>query len=492
MNSLFDKVLIANRGEIAVRITRTLRRLGIRSVLAAVSEELDTPAAQAADEVVQLEGCDAVAAYLDADQMIRTAQAAGAGAIHPGYGFLAENADFAEAVTAAGLTFIGPSASVIRLMGDKINSQAFARQHGFSGATLEAEEDDPATFADRVRKFGFPLVIKAAAGGGGRGMQIVRSEAELTGALSLARSEAQRFFGDGRVYVERYIERSRHIEVQILADRHGNCIHVLERECSIQRRFQKLIEECPAPGLPPETRDALYQEAVGIARAAAYEGAGTIEFLFGPDGSFSFLEMNTRLQVEHPVTELVTGIDLVEQQLRVAAGERLSITQEDVSANGHAIECRVCAEDPENDFAPATGRVRRVRLPDPDYVRIDSGIDDGSQVTTLFDSMLMKLCAHGQDRMEAIDRMQSALINTAVLGVKTNTRYLAGVVDHQAFRHGELHTGFLREHADELRQVPDTDTIHAAVLAVALSDRSFLEAINAAPALHRAIGHWRN
>ena len=363
-------------------------------------EDLHSPAAKAADEVVELTGAESVAAYLDADQIIEKAQAAGVQAVHPGYGFLAENADFAEAVTAAGLTFVGPSASCIRLMGDKINSRNFVMQHGFSVSNTVTEEGAPGTFVDRVQDLALPIVVKAAEGGGGKGMHIVTAWSEFDSALTIARSEAWRYFGDERVYVERYIERPRHIEVQILRDRHGNCIHLLERECSIQRRFLKLIEECPAQSLTPETRAALHREAVGIARAAGYEGAGTIEFLLAPDGSFSFLEMNTRLQVEHPVTELVLGTDLVEQQLQIAAGSELSIQQGSVTASGHAIECRVCAEVPENDFSPASGRLGLVRLPDGANLRIDSGVDRGTEVTASFDSMLMKHCAHGVDRAD--------------------------------------------------------------------------------------------
>ena len=492
MTQLFDSVLIANRGEIAVRIARTLRDLGIRSVISTVREDLHSPAARAADEVIELTGEEPVAAYLDADQIIAKARAAGVQAVHPGYGFLAENAEFAEAVTTAGMTFVGPSASCLRLMGDKINSRQFVMEHGFSVSDTVTAEEHSATFSDRVQALGLPIVVKAAAGGGGKGMHIVSAWSEFDSALALARSEARRYFDDGRVYVERYIERPRHVEVQILADQHGNCIHLLERECSIQRRFQKLIEECPAPSLAPATRAALHQEAVGIAKAAAYEGAGTIEFLLAPDGSFSFLEMNTRLQVEHPVTELVLGIDLVEQQLRIAAGYELSIQQDSVAAKGHAIECRICADVPENEFSPATGRLGLVRIPDEAGIRVDSGVDQGSEVTAHFDSMLMKLCAHSVNRTAAIDHIKNALDRTVLLGVPTNVGYLSRVVDHEAFRQGRLHTGFLHEHADEISRTPDEETLRAAVLAAALSDHSFIEAADAVPALHRAIGNWRN
>jgi len=486
----FEAVAIANRGEIALRIARTLRRLGIRSVLLAHPLDATSPAATAVDEVVPLEG-EPVAAYLDAAGIVEAAAKAGAQAIHPGYGFLAENATFAELVGEGGMSFVGPSPAVIRLMGDKIASRAFAAQHGFRISASAQEEDDPGSFAERAEAVGFPLLVKASAGGGGKGMHIVRGAEELEDAVLLARSEAERYFGDGRLYAERYVEEPRHIEVQVLADRHGTCLHLFERECSIQRRFQKLIEECPAPRLEPGVRDAMHREAVGIAAAAGYEGAGTVEFILGRDAAFSFLEMNTRLQVEHPVTEAVTGIDLVEQQLRVAAGEPLALSQDEVRIDGHAIECRICAEVPEEGYRPATGTLRLVREAAGPGVRLDSGVQQGSRVSAAFDPMLAKLIVHGPSRDETIVRLRAALAATVLLGVRTNTNFLGDVVDHPAFRAGALHTGFLEAHSAELAH-DDEASERLAVALAAATNRAFMDPVRAVPALHAAIGGWRN
>jgi acetyl/propionyl-CoA carboxylase alpha subunit len=376
-------------------------------------------------------------------------------------------------------------------MGDKIASRDFVREQGFHVSQSATEEEAPGSFAARAAAIGFPLLVKASAGGGGKGMHVVRDTAALPDAIERARGEALRYFGDGRLYAERLIEAPRHIEVQILADRHGACLHLLERECSIQRRFQKLVEECPAPSLDADVRASLHREAVGIARAAGYEGAGTVEFILAPDGSFSFLEMNTRLQVEHPVTEMVTGIDLVEEQLRIAAGEPLRFTQADVRSDGHAIECRLCAEVPEQDFRPATGRLLLVREPEGSGIRIDSGVRQGSEVTASFDPMLAKLVAHAPDREGAIARARQALRNTVLLGVATNTDYLERVLAQPAFAAGEVHTGFLASHADAL--VADDESIaRAAVAIAALTQRPFQEAALAVPDLQAAMGRFRN
>jgi propionyl-CoA carboxylase alpha chain/3-methylcrotonyl-CoA carboxylase alpha subunit/acetyl-CoA/propionyl-CoA carboxylase biotin carboxyl carrier protein len=492
MSPPFASVLIANRGEIAVRIARTLRRMGIRSVLACHPVDASSPAARAVDDVAMLEGGDPLASYLDGKQIVERALQSGAQAVHPGYGFLAENAAFAASVTSAGLSFIGPPADAIALMGDKVASRAFAAAQGCSISASAVEDDAPDAFADRALALGLPLLIKASAGGGGKGMQIVRDAAQLRPAIERARSEATRFFADGRLYAERYLDRPRHIEVQVLADAHGRCIHLYERECSIQRRFQKLIEETPAPNLSPALREALCREAVIIASAAGYRGAGTVEFILAPDGSYSFLEMNTRLQVEHPVTELVTGIDLVEQQVRIAAGEPLPFPREGVTSRGHALECRICAEVPEQGFVPATGMVRLLREPTGEGIRFDAGIAEGSVVRPIFDPMLAKLIAHGSDREQAIARLQRALGELVLLGVACNADYLARVVGHPAFRAGELHTAFLSDHELALAPLDDEAGARAAVAAAALSHPCFLDAARAVPPLHRAIGRWRN
>ena len=488
-----DSVLIANRGEIALRITRTLRRLGIRSVVAHHRVDRDSPAVRAADAGVELEAAEPIAAYLDADQIAAAAARIGADAVHPGYGFLAENARFAEAVAKVGVRFIGPPPEVIRLMGDKIAARRFAAQHGFRVAPAVLEEGDREGFPGRARALGFPLLVKPAAGGGGKGIVRVSSEAELEPALARSRAEAARYFGDDRLYVERSVERPRHVEVQVLADGHGACVHLFERECSVQRRFQKLVEETPAPGLADDLRAALWSEAVGIARAAGYEGAGTVEFVLAPDGGFFFLEMNTRLQVEHPVTELVTGVDLVEQQVRVAAGERLRFGQAQLRSSGCAIECRICAEDAEGGFLPTTGALLLVREPAGPGVRFDGSLAPGQAITADFDPLLAKLVAHGATREEAIARACRALAETVLLGVTTNAAFLGRVLASPAFARGDLHTGFLAEHAAALAAPDlDADERRALFAAAALAHPGFREQVLAVPEPQRFLGAWRN
>ena len=488
-----EKVLIANRGEIVVRIARTLARLGIASAAVVHPEDEGSPAALAVDEACPIMGETPVAAYLDAQQIIGVVKRIGADGLHPGFGFLAENADFAEAVEAAGIRFIGPGADVIRLMGDKIASRRFVASRGFSLTPSASEEDDPATFVDRASRIGFPLLIKAAAGGGGKGMQIVHDPLELPRAIERARSEAERYFADGRIYAERYVLQPRHVEVQILADEHGRCLHLGERDCSIQRRFQKLIEETPAPALPRALRDRICQQAVEIARAAGYRNAGTVEFVLAPDGTFFFLEMNTRLQVEHPVTEMVTGIDLVEQQLRIAAGEALLFDQSALRFEGASIECRICAEDPGTGFSPAVGDLLLVHPPEGEGVRWDSGIATGQTVTTAFDPMLAKLIVHAETREAAIGRAREALSETVILGCTTNLAYLERVLAHADFGAGRVDTDFLATHRDALARDPvDADEKAAILAAAALSNRDFRNRVEAVPEPHASMGPWRN
>jgi acetyl/propionyl-CoA carboxylase alpha subunit len=487
------KVLIANRGEIAVRVASTLRRLGIRSAAVVHAADADGPAARAVDEVCPIEGETPVAAHLDAEAIVAIAREIGADALHPGYGFLAENAPFAEAVEAAGIRWIGPSPQAIRLMGDKIESRRFVAAAGHPLTPSASEEEDPASFAARAAAIGFPLLVKASAGGGGKGMQIVRDAAALPGAIELARSEALRYFADDRIYAERYVESPRHIEVQILADAHGRVLHLGERDCSIQRRFQKLVEETPAPNLDPALRDRICAQAVEIARAADYRNAGTVEFVLAPDGAFYFLEMNTRLQVEHPVTEMVTGIDLVEQQVRIAAGEPLTLRQEEIRFEGAAIECRICAEDPDHDFRPAVGPLLRVRPPEGPGVRFDGGIREGQEVTTAFDPMLAKLIVHGRDRDEAIARARQALRDTVVLGCTTNAAFLERVLAQPEFVAGLVETGFLPRHAAALaRPVLSAEERRSVLAAAALSNRDFLERVEAVPEPQASMGAWQN
>ena len=484
----FDTVLVANRGEIACRVLRTVRRLGLRGVAVYHFADRDAPHVAMADEAYELTASAPTAAYLDVAQIVAACRATGAQAIHPGYGFLAENAGFAAAVSDAGLVFVGPDADVIRLMGDKIASRDFARAHGVPVAPSATDEGDRADFLRRAAAIGFPLLVKASAGGGGKGMKVVGSADALDDSVTVAASEALRYFGDGRVYAEKLVQGPRHIEVQVLGDGEGNVVHLHERECSIQRRHQKIVEEAPAPRLSPELKDRICAAAVQLAAASCYRNAGTIEFILGSDGEFYFLEMNTRLQVEHPVTEEVTGIDLVAEQLRVAAGHGLSFRQDEIRVSGHSIEVRICAEQPEKDFRPATGTVGVLLWPED--ARIEAGIVEGQAVTAAFDSMVAKLVTTGADRAEAADRMEKALDELVLLGVPNNADYLRRVIAHPGFRAGELDTGFLTRHADDL--LPPDDLPPEAVAAALLADAEFRGVIVNVPPLHAAMGRWRN
>lgn len=487
-------VLVANRGEIACRVMRTLKRLGRRAIAVYHHEDRLAPHVAMADLAIELKGAVPTGAYLDQVQIIAACKEAGAEAIHPGYGFLSENAGFAEAVTAAGLVFIGPAHDSMHLMGDKIRSRDYARAQGVPVApSFEiGAEAGPDAFDAAARSVGFPLLIKASAGGGGKGMKIVRSKDELAGAANLAISEAKRYFGDGRIYAERLVERPRHIEVQVLGDGKGNVLHFGERECSIQRRYQKIIEEAPAANLPEKLRSDICAAAVRLAAAARYRNAGTVEFILGASGEFYFLEMNTRLQVEHPVTEMVYGIDLVELQIKVAERGELPMKQSDIVARGHAIEGRLCAEEPERDFRPATGRIGLFRAPQGDGIRFDGGIREGQMVTPAFDSMLAKVIAHGSSRDEATLRLQQAFRDLVLLGVPNNGDYLARILGQRAFADGALHTGFVVEHAEALRESAAPRQAAIALIAAALGCHDLRATIADVPALHAQIGHWRN
>ncbi len=492
MTARFKKVLVANRGEIALRVLRCLRELGIPSVIVYHAVDCDSTAVQTADEAVEIRGDTPAAAYLDIEQIVDVCKTHEIDAVHPGYGFLAENADFACALNKAGVTFVGPSVEAIELMGDKIRSREFVEKHGFPvPPSVSMDVDDPG-FVKAVEEMGFPVVIKASAGGGGKGMSIVRSSEELDKTIRVAASEAEKYFGDKRVYVERYFENTRHIEVQVLGDGE-NVVHLFERECSIQRRFQKVVEEAPSPALDDEQRAAICETAVGIAKAANYSSAGTVEFLYTQEGEYFFLEMNTRIQVEHPVTEMVTGVDLVAEQLRVAAGLPLRLAQNDITLYGHAIECRLCAEDPGNDFLPETGRVLYVREPTGEGVRFDSSLYRGLRVTVAFDPMLAKLIVHGADRDAATMSAVAALAETVVLGVRTNAAYLARILQLPAFADGATDTGFLPRHADALLDKQDDPRVTNAALAVGLlSERGYRAVVDATPAPYGEIGRWRN
>ncbi|WP_430646229.1 acetyl/propionyl/methylcrotonyl-CoA carboxylase subunit alpha [Agromyces sp. GXS1127] len=446
MRPPFDRVLVANRGEIAVRVIRTLKRLGIRAIAVYSDADADAPHVALADEAVRIGPAAVAESYLDTARIVRAALETGAQAIHPGYGFLSENAAFGRACAEAGIVFVGPGELALEVMGDKIRAKRHVEASGVPvvpGVSEPDATDDE--LLDAAPLVGFPILVKPSAGGGGKGMQVARDQTELEHALPAARRVARAAFGDDTLLLERFVERPRHIEVQVLADAHGNVIHLGERECSLQRRHQKVVEEAPSPLLDAATRERIGAAACDAARSVEYLGAGTVEFLVSdaaPD-EFFFIEMNTRLQVEHPVTELVTGIDLVEQQLRIAAGEPLAISQEGVRMTGHAIEARVYAESPERGFLPATGDVLAWRAPDGDGVRVDAGIRSGQQVTADYDPMIAKVIAHGADRAEAIARLDAALADTVLLGVETNIAFLRALLAHPDVRAGHLDTGLI-------------------------------------------------
>jgi 3-methylcrotonyl-CoA carboxylase alpha subunit len=458
---MFDKVLIANRGEIACRVIRTLKRLGVRSV--AVFSQADRGAlfTRLADEALEIGPAPASESYLRVDRILEVARRTGADAIHPGYGFLAENAGFARACAAQAVRFIGPAPEAIDAMGLKHAAKALMEQAGVPVVPgYHGDDQSDARLSTEAERIGFPLLIKAVAGGGGKGMRRVDAARELGAALAAARREAESAFGDGRVLLERYLEKPRHIEVQILADRYGKTLALHERDCSTQRRHQKIVEEAPAPGVSPELRKVLGHTAVRAARAVHYEGAGTVELIadaahaLSPE-RFYFMEMNTRLQVEHPVTELITGLDLVEWQLRVASGERLPFEQTSLPLRGHAIEVRLCAEDPATDYLPKTGELLHVRWPAAsDALRVETGVEAGDQVSVFYDSMIAKLVAWGEDRGAAIRRLTRALRETQVAGVETNQAFLRAILEHAAFRAEDVHTGFLSDHRAELLREP--------------------------------------
>lgn len=450
-HALFKKILIANRGEIACRIVRTARRMGIATVAVYSEADRDALHVEMADEAVAIGPGPAAQSYLVIDNIVEACRATGAEAVHPGYGFLSERTAFAEALRAAGITFIGPNPRAIAAMGDKIESKRFARAAGVS--TVPGNLDvirDPAHAAAIAEGIGYPVMIKASAGGGGKGMRIAYSSAEVADGFARASSEAAASFGDDRIFIEKFIENPRHIEIQVLGDRHGNVIHLGERECSIQRRNQKVLEEAPSPLLDPETRALMGAQAVALAKAVDYDSAGTVEFVAGQDRSFFFLEMNTRLQVEHPVTELVTGLDLVEEMIRVAAGEPLRLAQEDVHMSGWAVEARVYAEDPTRGFLPSTGRLVTYRPPDGGTVdgvtvRVDTGVGEGGAISIFYDPMIAKLVTHGATREAAIAAQSAALDAFAIGGIRHNIAFLSALMAHPRWREGRLSTGFIAE-----------------------------------------------
>ncbi len=480
---MFKTLLIANRGEIACRVIRTARRLGLRTV--AVYSDADAGAlhVRLADEAHRIGPAAPAESYLRVDAILAAAKASGADAIHPGYGFLSENAAFAEACEAAGIAFVGPPGASMRAMGSKAGAKDLMAAAGVPvvpGYTGEAQ--DAATLVAEAARVGFPLMIKAAHGGGGKGMRVVRSAAEFEAALASCQREAQGAFGRDRVLLERYIETPRHIEIQVFADAHGQVIHLGERECSAQRRYQKVLEESPSPFLDAAGRDAMGAAAVQAARAIGYRNAGTVEFIVGADGAFFFMEINTRLQVEHPVTEMVTGLDLVEWQLRVAAGEPLPLAQDAIRHQGHAIEVRLYAEDPAKGFLPGSGRLQQLRLPEAgDGVRIDAGVEEGDTVTIHYDPMIAKLIVHAADRPAALAAMARALAATEITGPKSNVEFLERLVRDPSVVEGTIHTGYLDAHLERVLPAPQAaPRAVLALVAAVLATRDAAEARRAA------------
>jgi 3-methylcrotonyl-CoA carboxylase alpha subunit len=493
---MFTKILIANRGEIACRVIQTARRLGIRTVAVHSDADRDARHVRLADEAVAIGPAPARESYLDGARIVEAARATGAQAVHPGYGFLSENAEFAEACAEAGIVFVGPPPAAIRAMGDKSAAKALMAKAGVPLTPgYHGADQDPAHLAQEAKGIGFPVLIKASAGGGGRGMRRVDAPADFAEALAASKREAAQAFGDDRVLVERYVLRPRHVELQVFGDAHGNVVHLFERDCSVQRRHQKVLEEAPAPGMTPERRAAMGAAAVEAARAVGYVGAGTVEFIVDPAGAFFFMEMNTRLQVEHPVTEMITGLDLVEWQLRVAAGEPLPLRQEQLRIDGHAIEARIYAEDPEKGFLPSTGRLVHLAAPERSFhVRLDAGVDEGDEIGPHYDAMIAKLVVWDATRERALAQLRSALSRLRIVGVANNVEFLARLVASPAFAGADLDTALIEREHEFLfpphRETPDEVWLLAA-LAELEREREDAAPAGTAPSPWDARDGWR-
>ncbi len=473
---MFSKILIANRGEIAVRIIKTCRRLGIKTVVVYSEADADSMAVEMADEAVFIGGSPASESYLVADKIVDAVRQTGAQAVHPGFGFLSENAGFARRLAAEGIVFIGPNPKAIEAMGDKIESKKFAAKAGVSTVPGHVGEIDDTAHAIKIaEEIGYPVMIKASAGGGGKGIRVAWTRKDVEEGFPAVRAEAKASFGDDRIFIEKFIESPRHVEIQVLGDKHGNVVHLFERECSIQRRNQKVIEEAPSPLLDEKTRKAMGEQAVALAQAVGYDSAGTVEFVAGQDRSFFFLEMNTRLQVEHPVTELITGVDLVEQMIRVAAGEPLAFGQKDLKINGWAMESRIYAEDPYRGFLPSIGRLVRYSPPEEGpagaaVVRNDAGVREGDEISMFYDPMISKLSTWGKSRDAAIDAMGRALEDFHIEGLGHNIPFLAAVMDQPRFRSGKISTNYIKDEFPEgFMGLPPTEAQRDLMGAVALA-----------------------
>lgn len=469
------KILVANRGEIALRVMKTARKMGLKTVAVFSTADRNAPHVKFADEAVCIGEPPSVESYLRADKIIEIAKKLKVDGIHPGYGFLSENASFAEAVKKNGICFIGPDVEAIKVMGSKLAAKEAVKKYDIPMVPgVDEAIEDVEKAKEIALEIGFPILIKASAGGGGKGMRIVEKEKDLADQMKRAISEAKSAFGDGSVFIEKYIASPRHIEIQILADTHGNILHLFERECSIQRRHQKVVEEAPSAVLNEEIREKMGQAAVRVAKACDYVGAGTVEFLLDENKNFYFLEMNTRLQVEHPVTECITGIDLVEQQIKIARGEKLEFSQNDLSIKGHALELRVYAEDPLNNFLPSTGKLERYRLPHGENIRVDDGFSEGMEVPIYYDPMLAKLITYGKSREEAIQLMEKAIEDYEIKGVETTLSFGKFVCQHEAFRKGDFDTHFVNKHFSSEKL--EAENREEAKIAALLALKSYLKA----------------
>jgi acetyl-CoA carboxylase biotin carboxylase subunit len=498
---MFKKILIANRGEIAVRVVKACREMGISTV--AVYSDVDRKSlhVQMADEAVPIGPAPAIESYLNMDLIIAAARATGAEAIHPGYGFLAENSDFARRLEKEKIVFIGPNSKALELVGDKIRARQTMEQAGVPIIPgMNSIPKGMSEYEAAAKKLGYPVMIKASAGGGGKGMRIICSEQELRPGLEAGRREAKSAFGDESVYLEKYIEEPRHVEFQVLADNYGNMVHLFERECSIQRRHQKIVEESPSRALDPALRTKMGETAIKVVSAAGYNNAGTVEFLLDKNKNFFFLEVNARLQVEHPVTEFCTGVDLVHQQIRIASGEKLSFSQKDLEQRGHALECRIYAEDPKNNFLPSSGKILFLKEPKGPGVRHDCGVYSGWEVPIYYDPILAKLIVWAENRDAACDRMLAALNDYVILGISTSISFLKDVVSHPEFRAGRTNTGFIKNHFENWGEKKKSrDTLRLALAAAAFDSlnsgasgrRAVSGAQKATASPWQTLGHWR-